>query len=484
MSSSRVTPEEEASHVTESGTGERVQKRLREAFDLIDTNGNGSIDQAELGTLIRQQGENMSEEEVEKVLKEIDVDGDANGLTFDEFVEILRRTQIYSSLVARENGLTEHDLIDAFVTQAKTTSLTYKAKKPLYEQLRDRQEANHVGFSKSMNARMALAGMIDGNVAQIIVLALVLIDVICVIMELMLLDTMCPCANCWGASYGYGSSYSSTYSAYSAYSTSRRLAATGDACTSEISNEYSSKQILWHDWLHWISVSILGVFALQILALLILYGPFEFFQQPPYVADLIIVVGALIIENPPVSDHFDVGPVFVLLLSWRILRVVHGIFTSVEMQYHKQHEKMAGERDKMIDFVKTQRDTIKTKKQYFHVYQTELEDKGVTHTDQKIREKIEEELNKLDEGVDTMAEAKEEIEMLKKKVREEVARRLKAEHMYSEIYELVDSQHKTLVDQHDHLYHEAAHHTVNHKDSLKKKQITKATSGGKHKAEQ
>ena len=43
-------------------------------------------------------------------------------------------------------------------------------------------------------------------------------------------------------------------------------------------------------------MSILGVFAIQILALFLLYGPIEFLQQPPYVADLIIVVGALIIE--------------------------------------------------------------------------------------------------------------------------------------------------------------------------------------------
>ena len=36
----------------------------------------------------------MSDEEVAKVLAEIDVDGDANGLTFDEFVEILQKTQV------------------------------------------------------------------------------------------------------------------------------------------------------------------------------------------------------------------------------------------------------------------------------------------------------------------------------------------------------------------------------------------------------
>ena len=90
----------------------------------------------------------------------------------------------------RETELTEHDLIDAFVTQAKNTSLTYKARKPLYEQLRERQESQQVGLSKVRsrwnisttdlciglthsrvsqmgNARMAMASKLDGNVAQV-----------------------------------------------------------------------------------------------------------------------------------------------------------------------------------------------------------------------------------------------------------------------------------------------------------------------------
>ena len=133
----------------------------------------------------------------------------------------------------------------------------------------------------------------------------------------------------------------------------------------------------------------------------------------------------------------------------------------------------------MIKFVKDQRDKMTKKKHYFHIYQKELLDKGVTHTDAKIQEKIDQRLNELDDGVDTMVEAKEEIEALKKLVKEETSRRLKAEHMYSEIYESVEEQHNSLNDQHKHLHHDAEHamhHNLKHSESLKKKEITKAKS--------
>jgi hypothetical protein len=37
--------------------------------------------------------------------------------------------------------------------------------------------------------------VLDGTWAQVVVLGLILLDVVCVIMELMLVATMCPCGS-------------------------------------------------------------------------------------------------------------------------------------------------------------------------------------------------------------------------------------------------------------------------------------------------
>ena len=48
-----------------------------------------------------------------------------------------------------------------------------------------------------------------------------------------------------------------------------------------------------------------------------------------YVLDLVVVSGALFVE---LTSYFQAGPLFVVLLGWRMLRVLHGVATSVELQ--------------------------------------------------------------------------------------------------------------------------------------------------------
>ena len=44
-----------------------------------------------------------------------------------------------------------------------------------------------------------------------------------------------------------------------------------------------------------LSLSILGIFGLQIFALICIYGT-DFFKNPYYVLDLVVVAGALVLE--------------------------------------------------------------------------------------------------------------------------------------------------------------------------------------------
>merc|ERR1712149_95779 len=57
---------------------------LREAFDLFDTDGSGAVDASELHTAMKALGFEPKKEEINKMVKEMDKDGDAT-VDFEEF---------------------------------------------------------------------------------------------------------------------------------------------------------------------------------------------------------------------------------------------------------------------------------------------------------------------------------------------------------------------------------------------------------------
>merc|ERR1712227_277426 len=64
-------------------TAEQKQE-LREAFDLFDTDGSGAVDASELHTAMKALGFEPKKEEIAKMVKEMDKDGDAT-VDFEEF---------------------------------------------------------------------------------------------------------------------------------------------------------------------------------------------------------------------------------------------------------------------------------------------------------------------------------------------------------------------------------------------------------------
>jgi len=50
-------------------------EEFREAFSLFDKNGDGTISSTELGTVMRSLGQNPTENELQDMINEIDVDG-------------------------------------------------------------------------------------------------------------------------------------------------------------------------------------------------------------------------------------------------------------------------------------------------------------------------------------------------------------------------------------------------------------------------
>ena len=49
---------------------------LREVFNVFDTNGNGYITSEELGNIMSSLGERMTDDDIEDMLREADLDGD------------------------------------------------------------------------------------------------------------------------------------------------------------------------------------------------------------------------------------------------------------------------------------------------------------------------------------------------------------------------------------------------------------------------
>ena len=65
-----------------------TQEELIEAFKIFDRDGNGLISANELQHVMTSLGENVTEEEVEEMIKESDLDGDAY-INYEEFVRMI-----------------------------------------------------------------------------------------------------------------------------------------------------------------------------------------------------------------------------------------------------------------------------------------------------------------------------------------------------------------------------------------------------------
>jgi Ca2+-binding EF-hand superfamily protein len=87
MSSSRRPPPK----VTKKGRSdltEEQKQEIKEAFDLFDTDGSGSIDAKELKVAMRALGFEPKKEEIRKMIADIDRDGSGT-IDFSEFLSMM-----------------------------------------------------------------------------------------------------------------------------------------------------------------------------------------------------------------------------------------------------------------------------------------------------------------------------------------------------------------------------------------------------------
>jgi hypothetical protein len=67
---------------------EEQKQEIREAFDLFDTDGSGTIDAKELKVAMRALGFEPKKEEIKKMIADIDKDGSGT-IDFNEFLEMM-----------------------------------------------------------------------------------------------------------------------------------------------------------------------------------------------------------------------------------------------------------------------------------------------------------------------------------------------------------------------------------------------------------
>ncbi|XP_074566659.1 calmodulin-1-like [Curcuma longa] len=65
-----------------------VEEELKEAFKVFDKDQNGFISATELRNVMINLGEKLTDEEVEKMIKEADLDGDGQ-VNYEEFVRMM-----------------------------------------------------------------------------------------------------------------------------------------------------------------------------------------------------------------------------------------------------------------------------------------------------------------------------------------------------------------------------------------------------------
>ena len=91
-------------HIIASLTEEQIAE-FKEAFQIFDKNGDGSITTKELGTVMRSLGQNPSDDEIKGMIEKVDLDK-SETIDFKEFLGLMATKM--------KEGNTEDALIEAF----------------------------------------------------------------------------------------------------------------------------------------------------------------------------------------------------------------------------------------------------------------------------------------------------------------------------------------------------------------------------------
>ncbi len=72
---------------------EEQEDTLQDSFKLFDRNNDGQITADDLYETLSKLGENISKEDIEEMIRTIDIDGDM-AINYDEFIKMMMKTQV------------------------------------------------------------------------------------------------------------------------------------------------------------------------------------------------------------------------------------------------------------------------------------------------------------------------------------------------------------------------------------------------------
>ncbi|XP_038997540.1 caltractin-like [Hibiscus syriacus] len=84
----KETPGKDKHKVRHHGLSQQKKQEIKEAFELFDTDGSGTIDAKELNVAMRALGFEMTEEQIHQMIADVDKDG-SGAIDFDEFVYMM-----------------------------------------------------------------------------------------------------------------------------------------------------------------------------------------------------------------------------------------------------------------------------------------------------------------------------------------------------------------------------------------------------------
>mmetsp|Transcript_9941 Transcript_9941/g.15946 ORF Transcript_9941/g.15946 Transcript_9941/m.15946 type:complete len:175 (-) Transcript_9941:262-786(-) len=77
-----------------------LDEELKQAFKVFDRDGNGSIDADELAKIMAALGEKLSKQDIEFMIKSVDIDGDAT-IDFPEFKKMMQLAPIPQDTISK-----------------------------------------------------------------------------------------------------------------------------------------------------------------------------------------------------------------------------------------------------------------------------------------------------------------------------------------------------------------------------------------------
>ncbi|KAJ3169053.1 hypothetical protein HDU87_000881 [Geranomyces variabilis] len=172
-----------------------------------------------------------------------------------------------------------------------------------------------------VSLRRRIASIIESHLAHILILVLVLIDLLCVVAEILIsfLEQQDACRE-------------------------------GDPLPPS-----HNEETLFQTVLKVVSISILGVFCCEHALRLFALGFADYIDNPLHAFDAAVVYGSLILEITLKGTAAEFAGLLIAARSWRIVRVIDGVATAVKVEKEQELRALREENDMLKQELSTLR---------------------------------------------------------------------------------------------------------------------------------